>query len=105
MQCSKWFCNSRGNTSASHIVNHLVKAKHKEVILHKESALGETIPECEHFRSNHSLSSRLQLWEQECVHAGVHTRQERYCSGSALPVSLTDLEWLKLIIPDNPALH
>ncbi|KAI0797466.1 RNA helicase-domain-containing protein [Abortiporus biennis] len=21
--CSKWFCNSRGNTSASHIVNHL----------------------------------------------------------------------------------
>ena len=22
--CRKWFCNSRGNTSASHIVNHLV---------------------------------------------------------------------------------
>ncbi|KZT70080.1 hypothetical protein DAEQUDRAFT_223063 [Daedalea quercina L-15889] len=34
--CSKWFCNSRGNTSASHIVNHLVRAKHKEVILHAE---------------------------------------------------------------------
>ncbi|KAK8850599.1 hypothetical protein IAR55_004518 [Kwoniella newhampshirensis] len=46
LHCSKWFCNSRGNTSASHIVNHLVKAKHKEVVLHKESALGETIPEC-----------------------------------------------------------
>ncbi|WVQ95569.1 hypothetical protein IAU59_002666 [Kwoniella sp. CBS 9459] len=46
LHCNKWFCNSRGNTSASHIVNHLVKAKHKEVILHKESALGETIPEC-----------------------------------------------------------
>ena len=44
--CSKWFCNSRGNTSASHIVNHLVRAKHKEVILHAESPLGETIPEC-----------------------------------------------------------
>lgn len=44
--CSKWFCNSRGNTSASHIVNHLVRAKHKEVILHAESALGETTPEC-----------------------------------------------------------
>ncbi|KAG5221017.1 Regulator of nonsense transcript [Salix suchowensis] len=42
--CSKWFCNSRGNTSASHIVNHLVRAKHKEVILHAESPLGETIP-------------------------------------------------------------
>ncbi|WVR08657.1 hypothetical protein IAU60_005715 [Kwoniella sp. DSM 27419] len=46
LHCNKWFCNSRGNTSASHIVNHLVKAKHKEVVLHKESALGETIPEC-----------------------------------------------------------
>ncbi|KDQ61184.1 hypothetical protein JAAARDRAFT_574648 [Jaapia argillacea MUCL 33604] len=44
--CAKWFCNSRGNTSASHIVNHLVRAKHKEVILHAESPLGETIPEC-----------------------------------------------------------
>jgi RNA helicase (UPF2 interacting domain) len=44
--CSKWFCNSRGNTSASHIVNHLVRAKHKVVILHAESPLGETNPEC-----------------------------------------------------------
>ncbi|KAF8350432.1 ATP dependent helicase [Amanita rubescens] len=44
--CSKWFCNSRGNTSASHIVNHLVRSKHKEVILHAESPLGETTPEC-----------------------------------------------------------
>jgi hypothetical protein len=44
--CSKWFCNSRGNSSASHIVNHLVRAKHKEVILHAESPLGDTIPEC-----------------------------------------------------------
>ncbi|EEB91153.1 hypothetical protein MPER_10533, partial [Moniliophthora perniciosa FA553] len=44
--CSKWFCNSRGNTSASHIVNHLVRAKHKEVILHADSPLGETAPEC-----------------------------------------------------------
>ncbi|EKC98873.1 hypothetical protein A1Q2_06844 [Trichosporon asahii var. asahii CBS 8904] len=42
----KWFCNSRGNTSASHIVSHLVKAKHKEVVLHKDSPLGDTILEC-----------------------------------------------------------
>ena len=27
--CKRWFCNSRGNTSGSHIVNHLVRAKHK----------------------------------------------------------------------------
>ncbi|ONK56008.1 uncharacterized protein A4U43_C10F3190 [Asparagus officinalis] len=44
--CRKWFCNSRGHTSGSHIVNHLVRAKHKEVCLHKDSPLGETILEC-----------------------------------------------------------
>lgn len=25
--CKKWFCNGRGHTSSSHIINHLVKAK------------------------------------------------------------------------------
>lgn len=44
--CQRWFCNSRGSTSGSHIVNHLVRAKHKEVTLHAESPLGETTPEC-----------------------------------------------------------
>ncbi|KAJ1031856.1 hypothetical protein NDA13_002242 [Ustilago tritici] len=44
--CNKWFCNSRGSTSGSHIVNHLVRAKHKEVSLHANSPLGETMPEC-----------------------------------------------------------
>lgn len=46
LTCNKWFCNSRGSTSGSHIVNHLVRAKHKEVCLHAESPLGETTPEC-----------------------------------------------------------
>jgi len=44
--CRKWFCNGRGNTSGSHIINHLVRAKHKEVSLHSDSPLGETILEC-----------------------------------------------------------
>uniref|UniRef100_A0A3P8WNB7 ATP-dependent helicase RENT1 n=1 Tax=Cynoglossus semilaevis TaxID=244447 RepID=A0A3P8WNB7_CYNSE len=42
----KWFCNGRGNTSGSHIVNHLVRAKSKEVTLHKDGPLGETLLEC-----------------------------------------------------------
>ena len=29
--CKKWFCNGRGSTSGSHIINHLVRSKHKEV--------------------------------------------------------------------------
>lgn len=44
--CNKWFCNSRGNTSGAHIINHLVRAKHKDVTLHKDSPLGDTVLEC-----------------------------------------------------------
>ncbi|RYY38618.1 hypothetical protein EON62_00325, partial [archaeon] len=42
----KWFCNGRGNTSAAHIVQHLVRSKHKEVALHPDSALGDSVLEC-----------------------------------------------------------
>lgn len=58
--CDKWFCNARigGNHlgggpgggqggGASHIVNHLVRARHKEVVLHRDGPLGDTTPECE----------------------------------------------------------
>jgi hypothetical protein len=31
VKTGKWFCNSRGNTSASHIIQHLVRSKSKEV--------------------------------------------------------------------------
>jgi regulator of nonsense transcripts 1 len=44
--CKKWFCNGRGITSGAHIVHHLVKSKHKELTLHKESVMGETTLEC-----------------------------------------------------------
>ncbi|KAI9298215.1 hypothetical protein K502DRAFT_336765 [Neoconidiobolus thromboides FSU 785] len=46
LTCQKWFCNSRGNTSGSHIVTHLVRSKHKEVSLHYDSPLGDTVLEC-----------------------------------------------------------
>eukprot|EP00916_Digyalum_oweni_P024331 GHVL01040223.1.p1 GENE.GHVL01040223.1~~GHVL01040223.1.p1 ORF type:complete len:1030 (+),score=215.97 GHVL01040223.1:85-3174(+) len=42
----KWFCNARMNTSASHIVNHLVRSKKKTIELHPESDLGTTTLEC-----------------------------------------------------------
>ncbi|EDV26532.1 uncharacterized protein TRIADDRAFT_54641 [Trichoplax adhaerens] len=44
--CKRWFCNGRGTTSGSHIINHLVRAKHREVTLHKDGPLGETVLEC-----------------------------------------------------------
>lgn len=42
----KWFCNGRVTGTASCIVTHLVRAKCKEVSLHKDSPLGETVLEC-----------------------------------------------------------
>lgn len=46
LTCNKWFCSGRGNISSSHIVNHLVRARHKEVQLHPSSSLGDTVLEC-----------------------------------------------------------
>ncbi|CAK7204547.1 ATP-dependent RNA helicase [Sporothrix eucalyptigena] len=39
-------CAARGNSTSSHIVNHLVRSRHKEVQLHPESSLGDTVLEC-----------------------------------------------------------
>ncbi|CRG99607.1 regulator of nonsense transcripts, putative [Plasmodium relictum] len=44
--CNRWFCNGSYGTCGSHIVTHLVRSKHKEIKLHKNSLLGETILEC-----------------------------------------------------------
>ncbi|CXI73091.1 regulator of nonsense transcripts, putative [Plasmodium berghei] len=44
--CERWFCNGSYGTCGSHIVTHLVRSKHKEIKLHKNSILGETILEC-----------------------------------------------------------
>lgn len=45
--CSRWFCNGRGILkNSSHIITHLVKAKHKDISLHPESEHGDTNLEC-----------------------------------------------------------
>ncbi|KAJ1919672.1 ATP-dependent RNA helicase [Mycoemilia scoparia] len=46
LTCKKWFCNWRGNTAGSHIVSHLMFSRHKEVQLHEDGPLGETVLEC-----------------------------------------------------------
>jgi len=50
VKCSatgKWFCNAKiPGLPASCIVYHLVRSKHNEVVLHKESPLGEITLEC-----------------------------------------------------------
>lgn len=44
--CNKWFCNSKNNSSGSHIVTHLVMSRHHAVSLHEDSDLGDTTLEC-----------------------------------------------------------
>lgn len=46
VESGKWFCNGRGNTSASHIIQHLVRSRNRTVSLHPDSPLGETLIEC-----------------------------------------------------------
>ena len=62
VRCSttgKWFCNARGSGhGGSHIVQHLVRGKYKEVSLHPDSPLGDAILECYNW----------------CVAGVVHTR-------------------------------
>jgi len=45
--CGRWFCNGSGGGSVgSHAVHHLVRARHKDVRLHPDGPLGETVLEC-----------------------------------------------------------
>lgn len=44
--CKKWFCNGRGQTTGSHIVMHMVRSRHKEVMVHPDAPLAGTVPEC-----------------------------------------------------------
>jgi regulator of nonsense transcripts 1 len=45
--CQRWFCNGRiDDYSASHIVFHLTKSKHKEVYVGEKSQVGEMTLEC-----------------------------------------------------------
>lgn len=44
--CQKWFCNQIGQSSGSHMVQHLVKARHKEITCHPDGPIGDAVIEC-----------------------------------------------------------
>eukprot|EP01029_Cantina_marsupialis_P010955 TRINITY_DN2467_c0_g1_i2.p1 TRINITY_DN2467_c0_g1~~TRINITY_DN2467_c0_g1_i2.p1 ORF type:complete len:701 (-),score=113.48 TRINITY_DN2467_c0_g1_i2:1012-3114(-) len=46
LDCNKWFCNGTNDCKGSHIINHLVRSRHKRVCLHEKSQLGETALKC-----------------------------------------------------------
>ncbi|OQV22081.1 Regulator of nonsense transcripts 1 [Hypsibius exemplaris] len=55
VMCKKWFCNGRGLIQGSHIVHHMVRAKHFEIQLHKDGPLGDTSLECYNCGNKNSL--------------------------------------------------
>ena len=103
--CQKWFCNAKGATGASHIINHLVRARHKEVQLHADSALGDAVLECYAcggrnvfllgFIPAKADSVVVLLCRAPCLHSGLKDGQthmghgERRCAGLRMCLSLT----------------
>lgn len=107
----KWFCNGRGNTSGSHIVNHLVRSKCKEVSLHKASPLGDTMLECYNcgnknifvlgFMSAKEESVVVLLCRHPCLHQ--HSLKDDWNQDNWSPL-ITDrcfLSWLVKVPSDK----
>ena len=46
VETNKWFCNDATAGSTSHLIHHLVKSRSRQVQLHQESPLGDSLLEC-----------------------------------------------------------
>jgi regulator of nonsense transcripts 1 len=88
LTCSRWFCNAKGNSTASHAVTHLVRSKHKEICLHPDSPLGDTTLECYNcgcrnvfllgFIPAKGDSTVILLCRQPCVAAGASSKDDSW---------------------------
>lgn len=52
----KWFCNGHVTKGGTCVIQHLVRGRYKEVRLHPQSPLGNTILECYHSGSRNIFS-------------------------------------------------
>ncbi|PFH31973.1 RNA helicase (UPF2 interacting domain) protein [Besnoitia besnoiti] len=98
--CNKYFCNSpcsnSGSSMGSHIIFHLVRSRHREVMLHPEGPLGDCTLECFQCGSRNVFLLGLIPAEQEGV--VVLICREPCLSSSALKQSGWDLShWQPLI--------
>ncbi|KFH05858.1 RNA helicase (UPF2 interacting domain) protein [Toxoplasma gondii MAS] len=98
--CNKYFCNSpcsaSGSSMGSHIIFHLVKSRHREVMLHPEGPLGDCTLECFQCGSRNVFLLGLIPAEQEGV--VVLICREPCLSSGALKQSGWDLtQWQPLI--------
>ena len=45
--CNRWFCNAQSKVGlGSHMILHLIKSKHREIVLHNDNRVGITNVEC-----------------------------------------------------------
>jgi hypothetical protein len=66
--CNKWFCNAKDLSQyGSHIILHMVKARHKEISLHPESPLKDTVFECYNCSSRNIFMLGYVSAKQETV--------------------------------------
>lgn len=95
LACSKWFCSARGNTSSSHIINHLVRARHKVnspfhpspiLPIHSNNTLGSLASPAITPRGDNSRV--LQLWYEKCLSFGIHSCKIRYRCRPSLPPAM-----------------
>lgn len=95
--CGRWFCNSYGvNRAGSHIVLHLVKARHRSIMLHPENPLGEELIRC--FTCNSGNIFLLGIVPSKIESTLIFLCRERCLSRSSLNKQEWDLEsWMPII--------
>mmetsp|Transcript_17356 Transcript_17356/g.31283 ORF Transcript_17356/g.31283 Transcript_17356/m.31283 type:complete len:854 (+) Transcript_17356:3455-6016(+) len=95
--CGRWFCNSYGvNRAGSHIVLHLVKARHRSIMLHPENRLGDETIRC--FTCNSGNIFLLGLVPSRVESTLIFLCREPCLSRSTLNKQEWDLEsWMPII--------
>ncbi|CAN6632681.1 ATP-dependent helicase Nam7p [Trichomonascus vanleenenianus] len=94
--CKKWFCNGKDNAGSSHIVNHLVRSRHKIVQLHAESELGDDVLECYNCGNRNVFLLGFISAKSETV-VILLCRHPCASSASSKGVNWDTSEWLPLI--------
>jgi regulator of nonsense transcripts 1 len=96
LTCCRWFCNGRTGTSGSHVIHHLVLAKHKEVGLHSDSLLGETILECYQCKCRNVFLLGFIPAKSDTV-VVLLCRQQCISTGSNKDINWDTSQWFPLI--------
>ncbi|TVU47427.1 hypothetical protein EJB05_07030 [Eragrostis curvula] len=91
--CHKWFCNTPGSNTLSHIVKHLVHFGHKEWNLHEDNPLGDEVLECCYCNCKNILALGFApLNEEKTIALACYS-----CAMSMLGEKPADMEWHPIV--------